>query len=254
MAAGLENPVLLGLAQAGKQRQDLGHAVLLRQVSAQVIGDLPDLTLARQEHQHIGAACARLAPDLVQSVGNGVGQAVIAPLLKGAPALLDRVEAPADLDDRCRPTRAGKVLGKTLGIDGRRGDDDLEVRASGQQLAQVSQQEIDVEAALMGLVDDQGVVGAQVGIALRLGQQDAIGHEFDLGATLKAVLKSHLVAHHLAQGRLELLGNAFGHAGGGDAPRLGVAHDRRAALAGLLLAPTGSPHGQGDLGQLCGLA
>ena len=40
----------------------------------------------------------------------------------------------------------------------------------------VAEQEIDVEAALVRFVDDDGVVGVQEAVGLRLGQQDAIGH------------------------------------------------------------------------------
>src|SRR3712207_7623898 len=46
-----------------------------------------------------------------------------------------------------------EVLGDPLDVDGRRGDDQLEVRTPGQQLGQVAEQEVDVEAALVRLVD-----------------------------------------------------------------------------------------------------
>src|SRR3546814_19734881 len=57
--------------------------------------------------------------------------------------------------------RAAEVCGEALGVDGGRGDDHLQVAAPLQQLLQVAEQEIDVEAALVGLVDDDGVVGRQ---------------------------------------------------------------------------------------------
>ena len=41
------------------------------------------------------------------------------------------------------------------------------------------QQQVDVEAALVRLIDDQGVVSRQLRIECQLTQQDAIGHEFD---------------------------------------------------------------------------
>jgi hypothetical protein len=43
-------------------------------------------------------------------------------------------------------------------------------------------------------------------------------------SSAQAVLKPHLETHHLAQRRLQLFGNAFGHAAGGNAARLGVAN------------------------------
>jgi hypothetical protein len=54
-----------------------------------------------------------------------------------------------------------EVLGEALRVDGGGGDDQLQVRALGQQLLQIAEQEVDVEAALVGLVDDQRVVFVQ---------------------------------------------------------------------------------------------
>ena len=75
--------------------------------------------------------------------------------------------------------RAGEVPGEPLRVDGRRGDDHLEVGAAGQQLLEVAEDEVDVEAALVRLVDDQRVVAAQHPVGLDLGQQDAVGHQLD---------------------------------------------------------------------------
>jgi hypothetical protein len=71
------------------------------------------------------------------------------------------------------------VLGKTVGVDGGRGDDDLEVGPARQDLAQVAQQKVDVQAAFVRLVDDDGVVGLQQRVGLGFGQQNAVGHELD---------------------------------------------------------------------------
>ena len=49
----------------------------------------------------------------------------------------------------------------------------------GQQPLEVAEQEVDVEAALVRLVDDDRVVAAQQPVALDLGQQDAVGHQLD---------------------------------------------------------------------------
>jgi hypothetical protein len=127
------------------------------------------------------------------------------------------------------------VLREAVGVDGGRGDDDLQVGPARQHLPQVAEQEVDVQAALVRLVDDQRVVGAQQRVALRLGQQDAVGHQLDRGAGLQPVLEAHLVADHLAQRRVQLVGDALGHAAGGDAPRLRVAD--QAAAPGAQAAP-----------------
>ncbi len=71
---------------------------------------------------------------------------------------LHRIGPAGDLDDRRRGARGRReVPGEPLGVDRRRGDDDLQVRPRGQQAAQVAEDEVDVEAALVRLVDDQRV-------------------------------------------------------------------------------------------------
>ena len=65
---------------------------------------------------------------------------------------------------------------KPLGINRCRGDDQLQVWSLWQQLLQIAQQEIDIQAALMRLINNDRVVLAQQRITLSLGQQDAIGH------------------------------------------------------------------------------
>src|SRR5690606_19657939 len=73
--------------------------------------------------------------------------------------------------------RVVKMAGEARHIDGGGGDDDFQIRAPGQQLLDVTQQEVDVEAALVGLVDDQGVVAGQVPVVLDLREQYAVGHQ-----------------------------------------------------------------------------
>ncbi len=60
----------------------------------------------------------------------------------------------------------------------------------------------------MRLVDDDGVVGAQPGIALRLGEQNAVGHELDQAALGYLVVEAHLEAHQVAQRGAQFLGHA----------------------------------------------
>ena len=106
---------------------------------------------------------------------------------------------------------AGEMLGKAVSVDGGRGDDDLQVGAARQDLLQVAQQEVDVQAALVCLVNDEGVIGLQQRVGLRLGQQNAVGHQLDGCVTRQLVLKPHLETHHLAQRGFQLFGDAFGH-------------------------------------------
>jgi hypothetical protein len=104
----------------------------------------------------------------------------------------------------------------------------------------------------VGLVDDEGVVGLQQGVGLGFGQQDTVGHEFDGRVFAQAVLKPDLETHHLAQRRLQFLGDALGHRAGRNAPGLGVA-DHAGTFAGLGVQLT-APQRQRDFGQLGGFA
>ena len=198
----VEDAVLLGLAQAREQRQHLGVARhgLVRQVLAQVVGGLADFALAGQKHQDVAARVA--LPQFVHAVGDGLVQAVVAAFLERPPALLHREGAARHLDDRRRALAAFKVLGKAVRIDGGRGHHHLQVRPARQNLPDVAQQKVDVQAALVRLVDDDRVVGLEQRVGLRLGQQNAVGHELDRGVARKPVLEAHLVTHHLAQRRL----------------------------------------------------
>jgi hypothetical protein len=50
------------------------------------------------------------------------------------------------------------VLSKPIGVNGGRSDNHFEVGSAGQNLTQIAQQEINVQAALVRLVNDEGVV------------------------------------------------------------------------------------------------
>ena len=113
-----------------------------------------------------------------------------------------------------------------------------------QELLDVAEQEIDVEAALVRLVDDDRVVLAQIPVALRLGEQDAVGHQLHVGRGARPVGEAHLVADDLPELGLQLLGDARRRRARRDAPRLGVADH----------AVDAAPELQADLRQLRGLA
>ena len=137
----LEDAVLFRLRQAGEQRQHLGAAQhrAVRQMTAQVVGGLTDLALARQENQDIAAHTGtRAAPEFIHRIGNRLVQAVIAAVLKRPPTLFDREGAARDIDHRGRHrllSGAGcghrEVPCKALGIDGGRGHDHLQIGAPG---------------------------------------------------------------------------------------------------------------------------
>ena len=115
-----------------------------------------------------------------------------------------------------------EMLTETLGVDGGGGDDDFEVGAARQQALQVAQDEVDVEAALVRLVDDQRVVAQQPPVPLHLGQQDAVGHQLDQRLVAGVVVEPHLVADGGAELGVQFLRDPRGHGPRGDPARLGV--------------------------------
>ena len=159
---------------------------------------------------------------------------------QGSIADLHRVGASGHLDDRS----VIEVRGEPLRFDGGRGDDHLEIRPPRQQLTQIAQEEVDVEAAFVRLVEDQGVVAQQAPVALDLGEQDAVGHQLHQGAVAGLVGEADGVADCFAQRGAHLVGDALSHRARRQPARLGVADGSADPAAQL----------EADLGQLGGLA
>ena len=118
---------------------------------------VPDLPLTGEEHEDVAGAFGPQLGDRVAdglhlvAVGVGVG---IVGVHDGPVAHLDRVGASGDLHDRC----VVEVPREPLRVDGGRGDDHLEVGSARQDAFEVAEQEVDVETALVRLVDDDRVV------------------------------------------------------------------------------------------------
>ena len=140
------------------------------------IGDLPltgqedqDVTVTGR-HQFVGGIAdrLRLVRGLVSGAATsgrssrhgraiGVVQLLIVNLVQTirAVTILDRIHPAGHLDHR----RVGEMPGESLRVDGGRCDDQLgQVGRLRQQADQVAEQEIDVQAPLVRLVNDQRVV------------------------------------------------------------------------------------------------
>ena len=89
-------------------------------------------------------------------------------------------------------------------------------------MPQVAQQKVNVQTALVRLVNDDGVVSLKQRIVLGFGQQNAVGHELDARGFAQPILKPDFVAHHFTQWGLQLFGNALGHRTGCNTPWLCV--------------------------------
>ena len=226
-----EDLVLLGRRQPRVERQHLGAA----QVElAERVGGVVDLALARQEHQHIAGSLVRELLDGVEDPLNLITIRLIRLVVdqRSVPHL-DRKGPARHFDHRCGLTIGCEVLGKPLGVDRGAGDDHLQVGALRQELLEVAEDEIDVEAALVRLVDDQRVVAAQHPIALDLGEQNAVGHHLHERGLADLVGEAHGVADVVAELRSDLLGDPLGDRAGGHPARLRVADHPVDATSGL---------------------
>ena len=96
----------------------------------------------------------------------------------------------------------------------------------------------------MRLIDNDGIIPAQVAIALGFGQQDAIGHDFYVPVVAGPILKPNFVTYRLAGFLPQFLGNPPGDCCGGYSPGLGASDE----------AVYPPPSRQAILGQLGGLA
>ena len=238
----LEDPVLLGVREARVEGEDLGEAELLLD---QRVGGVADLALAGEEDQDVARP---LALELVHGVadrGDLVAVAfcrvLIGPFQERPVADLHRVRPAADLDDR----GVAEVPGEALGIDGGGGDDDFQVRPLRQQLGQIAEQEVDVEGPLVGLVDDDRVVGAQLAVGLDLREEDAVRHQLHEGRVrVHLVGEADLPADRLPDLGPQLLGDPLGDGAGGDPAGLRVPDH----------APDAAAELHADLGDLRGLA
>ena len=236
LRAGGEHALLLVGGHAAEQRQ---HLPALAEAAVEQVPGLANVALGRHEDQDV--ALAGLQQDVLDRAQGGADVRGILVVLADRPvADLDRIQAPGDFEDR----RAVKMGAEGLGVDRGRGDEQLEIRPAAQQALQVAEQEVDVERALMRLVEDQHRVVAEQGIALDLGQQDAVGHELDARLPAGVVVEAHLAADLAPPVDAEFLGHAAGHAHRRHAPRLGAA-DAPGAVA---------EHLQAHLRQLGGLA
>ncbi len=228
---------LLGVAgEAGEKGEDEGIRVA---ATFEEVRGVADFAFAGEEDEGIaeGFACGEPfggAGDLVgHRFGGEVGR--VEDVINGEGAAFDG-------DDGC----TAEELGEGEGVEGGGGDDDFEVGAGGEEAVEVSEDEIDIEGALVGFVDDEGGVLEEARVATGFGEEDAVGHEFDGGGLgVGAVFEADLVSDLAAEIDLEFLGDAFGDGGGGDASGLGAADACGTGLGG-----RGRGGLKGDFGEL----
>ena len=245
---GGEHLLLVGYRQAREQRHDLGPA---GSPPFECLCGVADVAFGGQENEDVAAL---VGPQFGDRGVDALDLVEVGVIVFGVGCItrsewpipdLDRVRASGYFDDGYVGIAGNReMLCEPAGFDGRRGDDHLQIPAARQQLLEIAEDEVDIEAALVRLVDDEGVVGTQHRVGGDLAQQDAVGHHLDQGVCARTVGEAHRIADGVADLGTGLVGDTFGHGTGGDAPGLGVPDGAANPAAGL----------QTDLGQLCGLA
>ena len=237
LRTGIEYAVLVARRQPRIQRQNFSVTIL---AFFQRLMCIADFALAGQEDQHV--AHLRLADDLVAGRHDAVEHRApafvrIAVAVAVVAVITACIQWPITHIDRITSAfhvhygRIAEVLRKPIGIDGGRGHDHFQIAPLLQQLLEITQQEIDIEAALVRLVDDDGVVRRQPAVGLYFGKQNAVGHELDSGPVADVVVETHLIADQPADLRFQLFGHASRHRARGDPARLGTADHPGGATA-----------------------
>ena len=205
-----EHRLLVGERETAEERQYVGVAQLF---AAQAVGGFADVALAGEEDEDV------VAPVLVE-FGDGADDGVRHVFVFAGRTVADfhRIRPPADVQYR----RAAEVRGEFLRVDGRRGDDDFEVGPARGEAVQVAEEEVDVEAALVRLIDDDDFVLREERVGEGFGEEHPVGHQLDDGAVAGFLVKAHLIADRAAKRRIQLFGDACGNATRSDAARLGV--------------------------------
>ncbi|CCJ85821.1 putative periplasmic protein kinase ArgK and related GTPases of G3E family [Cronobacter dublinensis 582] len=192
----------------------------MRQVELhQAVGGVANFALAAHKDEDVARPFAAQFVHGVENRLQLIALGIVSVLHDRAIAHLHRVGTARDFDNR----RVIKVARETLRIDGRRGDDDFQIRALWQQLAQVAQQEVDIQAALVRLIDDDSVVLHQQPVLLDFRQQNTVGHQLNHRVVTDVVAKAHFISDAAARLGLQLFGDAVSDGARSQTTRLGMA-------------------------------
>ena len=233
--AGRKDAVLGAAGQARIKRHDFGVVPVTGQGFRQMPFTVADIALAGQKHQDVARA---FAPELAHTVLDCQRQVGV--LFRRAITHRDRIAAPFHVDHR----RAAEKPREAIRVDRGGGHDHFQIRTLVEKLLEIAEQEIDVERALVGLVDNDGFVAVEKPVAGRLRQQNAVGHQLDLGGLAQLLFEAGLEPHEFAERRLQFVGDPLADAARRQPTRLRVADQSTRA----------EPRLHENLGQLRGLA
>ena len=168
----------------------------IRYFLPQDIAAVADISLRGEENQHVPWRFSGVElPDGTDTTVNIIFKFTVLIRIRWRVAHFNGVGFTRDRDNR----GIVEMFGEGLRIYGSRGDNNFQVRALGENILQMAEQEIDIQASLMSFIDNQNVVIGQKSVLPRFGQQHPVRHKFDSGALAGAVLKTDLVSHCMAK-------------------------------------------------------
>ncbi len=221
--ARLKHPLLFANRQPSIERQNLrlaAHRIARQRPAAKSFRRLMDIALGRHEDQNVTAIDGRHFFNGRQHRFLQVELVAVFVGHRRPPANVNRIRSPRNLNHRCGPIGRSEVRAKPRRVDRRRRDNQLQIPPLRQQTFEISDQKIDIQRPLVGFVQNDRVVLVQICVALRFGQQNPIGHQFDIGLWRKRLGKPNLEPHVTPQWRGQFLGNPRRNASSSDSPRL----------------------------------
>ena len=219
----MKNPLLVRQAQPGEQRQN----ARVSQIPAfQFFRHLTYFAFSGKEDKHIPAVVQSIQP--IHGTCHMSRKFLIVILWRQI-VEVHRISAAFYLNYRC----ASKEFGKPAGIQRRGTDDQPQVSPPVQQKPQIAEQKVNVEAAFMRLIQNQGMILAQIRIMLRFRQKNPIRHELQARIRPGFFLKAHLVTHQTSQVAVQFLRHSAGNGSSSQPSGLG--------------APYSAPHLPGKL-------
>ena len=144
------------------------------------------------------------------------------------PAVFDREETPFDLFDGSTAEKRRQ----TLRFQSRGRDDQFQVGAFRKKEFEVAQQKIDIQRALMNLIENHAVVLVKHGVVTRLRKQNAVCHELDNRPVYRPVVKTDFVSDLISELRTKLPRDTAGKRGRRDTARLCTADPARPSASG----------------------
>ena len=117
------------------------------------------------------------------------------------------------------------MFAEAFRVNRRRGDDHPQVSAFREQAFEKAEQEVNVQRAFMGFVDDDRIVLIEEAVGLSFRQHDAVSHQLDIGVRVRGVREANLEATRGSLFASQFFRDTGGDRAGGDPAGLRMPDD-----------------------------